>query len=109
MPRTIGDAPDRLILLDGVCVLCSWWVRFVIERDAGARFRFVATQTPRGSALAKRFEAGMHHACESAGKNRIFNHAHTWSHVLSEDTQKRSYSGNVDVDVRASRYPPEPL
>ena len=54
MPRTIGDAPDRLILFDGVCVLCSWWVRFVIERDAGARFRFVATQTPRGSALATR-------------------------------------------------------
>ena len=54
MPRTIGNAPDRLILFDGVCVLCSWWVRFVIERDAGARFRFVATQTPRGSALATR-------------------------------------------------------
>ena len=54
MPRTIDDAPDRLILFDGVCVLCSWWVRFVIERDAGARFRFVAIQTPRGSALATR-------------------------------------------------------
>ena len=54
MPRTIGDAPDRLILFDGVCVLCSWWVRFVIERDAGARFRFVAIQTPRGCALATR-------------------------------------------------------
>ena len=54
MPRTIGDAPDRLILFDGVCVLCSWWVRFVIERDAGARFRFVAIQTPRGSVLARR-------------------------------------------------------
>ena len=54
MPRTISDAPDRLILFDGVCVLCSWWVRFVIERDAGARFRFVAIQTPRGCALATR-------------------------------------------------------
>ena len=54
MPRTIDDAPDRLILFDGVCVLCSWWVRFVIERDTGARFRFVAIQTPRGSALATR-------------------------------------------------------
>ena len=54
MPLTIGDAPDRLILFDGVCVVCSWWVRFVIERDAGARFRFVAIQTPRGCALATR-------------------------------------------------------
>jgi len=54
IPLTIGDAPDWLILFDGVCVLCSWWVRFVIERDAGARFRFVAIQTPRGCALATR-------------------------------------------------------
>jgi hypothetical protein len=43
MPRTIDDAPDRLILFDGVCVLCSWWVRFVIERDTGARFHRAAT------------------------------------------------------------------
>jgi predicted DCC family thiol-disulfide oxidoreductase YuxK len=41
-------------LFDGVRVLCSWWVRFVIERNTGARFRFVAIQTPRGSALATR-------------------------------------------------------
>src|ERR1700736_6797507 len=54
MPRSLDDVPDRLILFDGVCVLCSWWVRFVIERDASARFRFVAIQSSRGSALATR-------------------------------------------------------
>ena len=54
MPRSLDDVPDRLILFDGVCVLCSWWVRFVIERDASARFRFVAIQSIRGSALATR-------------------------------------------------------
>ena len=54
MPRSLDDVPDRLILFDGVCVLCCWWVRFVIERDASARFRFVAIQSSRGSALATR-------------------------------------------------------
>ena len=54
MPQSLDDVPDRLILFDGVCVLCCWWVRFVIERDASARFRFVAIQSIRGSALATR-------------------------------------------------------
>jgi predicted DCC family thiol-disulfide oxidoreductase YuxK len=54
MPRSLDDVPDRLILFDGVCELCCWWVRFVIERDASARFRFVAIQSTRGSALATR-------------------------------------------------------
>jgi predicted DCC family thiol-disulfide oxidoreductase YuxK len=52
MPRTIDDAPDRLILFDGVCVLCSWWVRFVIERDTGARFRFVGAPVSSMSSFA---------------------------------------------------------
>ena len=48
------DVADGLILFDGVCVLCSGWVRFVIERDAAERFRFVPIQSPYGSALASR-------------------------------------------------------
>jgi len=54
MPQSLDDVPDRLILFDGVCVLCCWWVRFVIERDASAWFRFVAIQSTRGSAPATR-------------------------------------------------------
>ena len=49
------DLPDRLILFDGVCVLCSGWVSFVIRRDPAARYRFVAIQTPAGRRLAERF------------------------------------------------------
>ena len=47
--------PDDLILFDGVCVLCSGWVDFVIRRDPAARFRFTAIQTPYGRRLAERF------------------------------------------------------
>ena len=53
-PVPVSDLPDGLILFDGVCVFCSRWVRFVIARDPGARFRFLPTQSEQGRALAVR-------------------------------------------------------
>ena len=53
-PQPIDGVPDGLIVFDGVCVLCSGWVRFVIERDAAVRFRFTPVQSAYGSALAGR-------------------------------------------------------
>lgn len=44
---------DGIILYDGVCVLCSGWMRFVIRRDRGRRFRFTPIQSPYGRDLAK--------------------------------------------------------
>ena len=52
-PLPTPDLPDDTILFDGVCVLCSRWVRFVATRDAG-RFRFVPVQSAYGHALAAR-------------------------------------------------------
>jgi predicted DCC family thiol-disulfide oxidoreductase YuxK len=54
-PQPAADLPDRLILFDGVCVLCSGWVRFVIARDPAQRYRFVPIQSELGRALAGRF------------------------------------------------------
>src|SRR5207237_3244868 len=54
-PQPAADVPDGLILFDGLCVLCSGWVRRVIERDTAARFRFAPIQDPYGAALARRF------------------------------------------------------
>ena len=54
-PQPAPDEPDGLILFDGVCVFCSRWVRFVIDRDPGHRFRFVAIQSAPGRVLAARF------------------------------------------------------
>jgi predicted DCC family thiol-disulfide oxidoreductase YuxK len=54
-PLPARDLPDRLILFDGVCVLCSRWVAFVIAHDPDARYRFIPIQTPRGRQLAERF------------------------------------------------------
>ena len=51
-----GDTPvwpdDGVILFDGVCVLCSGWVNFVVQRDAAKRFRFTPVQSPYGRRLA---------------------------------------------------------
>ena len=53
-PQPIDGVLDGLILFDGVCVLCSGWVRFVIDRDRATRFRFSPVQSAYGSALAAR-------------------------------------------------------
>lgn len=54
-PQPASDLPEGLILFDGVCVLCSGMVAFVIPRDRAGRFRFLAIQSEAGTALARRF------------------------------------------------------
>jgi predicted DCC family thiol-disulfide oxidoreductase YuxK len=44
---------DRIILYDGVCVLCSGWMRFVLRRDRQKLFRFTPIQSDYGRALAQ--------------------------------------------------------
>lgn len=53
MAERIDWPDDGIILYDGVCVLCSGWVRFVAKRDVARRFRFTAIQSPYGRALAE--------------------------------------------------------
>jgi len=43
---------DGVILYDGVCVLCSGWVRFIVNRDAARRFRFTPIQSAYGRQFA---------------------------------------------------------
>lgn len=51
--RTDTDWPDNgIVLYDGVCVLCSGWMRFVLDRDVNRRFRFTPVQSDYGRALA---------------------------------------------------------
>ena len=42
---------DSIIVFDGVCVLCSRWVDFVLRRDPQGRYRFAAMQTTSGRSL----------------------------------------------------------
>jgi predicted DCC family thiol-disulfide oxidoreductase YuxK len=52
-PRRVDNIPSGLILFDGVCVLCSGWVQFIIARDEAAQFRFASIQGATGSAIAR--------------------------------------------------------
>ena len=55
-PAVPSFADDRpLIVFDGVCALCSGFVRFVLRHDRRAQFRLAAIQSEAGAALAARF------------------------------------------------------
>jgi predicted DCC family thiol-disulfide oxidoreductase YuxK len=53
VPRFPDD--KGLIVFDGVCVLCTGWARFVLERDAGFAFRLTTVQSPLGQALFRHY------------------------------------------------------
>ncbi len=44
---------DRVILFDGLCNFCSFWVKFVIRRDPKGKFRFAPLQSPSGREAAR--------------------------------------------------------
>jgi len=50
----LSELRHPLIVFDGICHLCTGFVRFVIRRDRGAWFRFLPAQSPRGEALYAR-------------------------------------------------------
>lgn len=47
------NPPDghAVIVFDGVCVLCSGWIRFLLKHDRRQRYRFAAMQTQAGRTL----------------------------------------------------------
>ncbi|MCC6548950.1 MAG: DUF393 domain-containing protein [Ignavibacteriaceae bacterium] len=46
-----------IIVFDGVCNFCNFWVNFVIARDKSDKFRFASLQSEIGTEIAK--EAGI--------------------------------------------------
>lgn len=42
---------ERIIVFDGVCVLCNGWVRFLLRFDRRGVYRFAAMQSDSGKAL----------------------------------------------------------
>lgn len=105
-PQPVPDEPDGLILFDGVCVFCSRWVRFVIERDPDRRFRFMPIQSEAGGGLASRFgidpEAPQTNAVILGG--RIFFKSDAALTVLGQLAATRALGGLKAVP-RAVRDP----
>jgi predicted DCC family thiol-disulfide oxidoreductase YuxK len=42
---------DRVILFDGVCVLCSYWAGFLIRFDKNRRYKLATVQSDEGRAI----------------------------------------------------------
>ena len=66
--------PEGLILFDGVCLLCSRWVRFTIDRDPTLQFRFVAIQSAKGRAFAE----AMGVSPDAPQTNVVILHGRAW-------------------------------
>jgi predicted DCC family thiol-disulfide oxidoreductase YuxK len=47
---------QQIILFDGVCNLCNFWVNFIIDRDNKDVFKFAALQSEKGQELLERFQ-----------------------------------------------------
>jgi predicted DCC family thiol-disulfide oxidoreductase YuxK len=85
-------APVRppLILFDGVCNLCNFWVRFVGRRDPSGVFRFAAQQSSAGQSIIQ---------------NRMRGAAQLFSIILVEDNAIYTESDAV-LQILARLGPP---
>ncbi|HVM79067.1 MAG TPA: DCC1-like thiol-disulfide oxidoreductase family protein [Stellaceae bacterium] len=50
----VAQSEPPVVLFDGVCNLCSGFVRFAMARESGRVLRFAAMQSPRGQELLRR-------------------------------------------------------
>jgi len=46
---------QSIILFDGVCNFCNYWVNFIIDRDKQNNFKFAALQSEKGRELLDKF------------------------------------------------------
>ncbi len=46
----------KIILFDGVCNFCNFWVNFIIDRDKNDKFRFAALQSESGQEILKQLK-----------------------------------------------------
>ena len=44
---------DRIILFDGVCVLCTGWAKFLLKYDRQQQFKLASVQSPEGQDLLR--------------------------------------------------------
>lgn len=51
MNRVDADGDAAIVVFDGVCALCSRWVRFLLRFDRRGRYRFAAMQGEHGRRL----------------------------------------------------------
>lgn len=50
-----NSAEQKIILFDGVCNFCNFWVNFIIDHDKKNNFKFAALQSESGQEITKKF------------------------------------------------------
>lgn len=67
MNSIVGKLPPymteqcKVVLFDGKCKLCNFWVRFIIRNDTKKVFKLATVQSPEGQKLLKHFEMSTEH------------------------------------------------
>ena len=51
MSTEAGNGGHAIVVFDGICHLCSGWVRFLLRRDRRGQFRFASMQSATGRGL----------------------------------------------------------
>lgn len=51
-PEYLGPE-QNIVLFDGVCVLCTGWVKFLLKYDKQKRYKLAAVQSPEGQDLLR--------------------------------------------------------
>jgi len=51
-----SSSDSKIILFDGVCNFCNYWVNFIIDHDKQNIFKFAALQSEKGREILDKFE-----------------------------------------------------
>lgn len=51
-----NNIDSKIILFDGVCNFCNYWVNYIIDHDKKNIFKFAALQSEEGRVLLDKFE-----------------------------------------------------
>ena len=55
MMSRLNSSEVKIVLFDGVCNFCNYWVNFIILRDTQNIFKFAALQSEKGRELLDKF------------------------------------------------------
>ena len=55
MMSSQNNLEPKIILFDGVCNFCNYWVNFILDHDKQNLFKFAALQSEKGSELLEKF------------------------------------------------------
>jgi len=52
----LSEQENKIILFDGICNFCNYWINFILDHDKKDIFRFAALQSKKGGELLEKFD-----------------------------------------------------